>query len=177
MSAGSLKFLSEKLLFCQPVLLEARERSQTGIRRVGLTAALFVVQVCAATRAKTPAVASANDLHRQRQKYLLSQNVCQKESLPFKKANLGIIFLEPGLFGLYALRQGTVKEIETAVHFLHHRFQATCAHEFDLGFDFPDDANLSFEQFRRRMDSQWLHLLDFNRLVVDAARCVALSDD
>src|SRR2546428_10362831 len=51
-----------KLLFLEPVLLEARERGHSRVRRVGLTAALFVVQVRAAIRAQPPAVALADHL-------------------------------------------------------------------------------------------------------------------
>src|SRR5467141_3570133 len=74
-----------KLLFFQPVLLEARERGQSRVRRVGLTAALFVVQVRAAARAQPPAVAPANHLERQRQQHLLPQHIRQEESFSFKK--------------------------------------------------------------------------------------------
>ncbi len=51
---------ARKLLFFQPVLLEARERSQSWVRRVSLTPALFVVQVGAAIGAQTAAVTLAN---------------------------------------------------------------------------------------------------------------------
>jgi hypothetical protein len=51
-----------KLLFLEPVLLEARERGHSRVRRVGLTAALFMVQIRAASRAQPPAVALADHL-------------------------------------------------------------------------------------------------------------------
>src|SRR5205823_8195742 len=126
----------------QPVLLEARERSQTGIRRVGLTAALFVVEVRATTRAKAPAVASANDLHGQSQNHLLSQNIRQKEPLSFKKSNLGIVFFEPRLFRLQAFGQRAVEQVEAAIHFLDDGIQTACAHQLDLSFDFSGDTDL-----------------------------------
>src|SRR5467141_4878817 len=68
-----------KLLFLEPVLLEARERGHSRVRRVGLTAALFVVQVRAAIRAQPPAVALANDFYGQCQKHLLLDYVRQEE--------------------------------------------------------------------------------------------------
>src|SRR5258708_13744671 len=46
-----------KLLFLEPVLLEARERGHSRVRRVGLTAALFVVQVRPATPPQPPTIA------------------------------------------------------------------------------------------------------------------------
>src|SRR5712671_7302422 len=69
-----------KLLFLEPVLLEARERGHSRVRRVGLTAALFMVQVRAAIRAQSPAVALAYHLQRQRQQHLLFDHVRQEES-------------------------------------------------------------------------------------------------
>src|SRR5467141_4428745 len=76
-----------KLLFLQPVLFEARERGHSRVRRVGLTAALFVVQVRAATRAQPPAVALANYFQRQRQQHLLLDHVRQEDSFSVVESN------------------------------------------------------------------------------------------
>src|SRR5882757_1456537 len=84
-----------ELLFFQPILLEAREWGQTWVRRVGLTAALFVVEVRATVRAQTTAVALANHLERQRQKHLLFHNIRQKESFTLEKSNFSIVVLKP----------------------------------------------------------------------------------
>src|SRR5258708_21384629 len=58
------------LLFFQPVLLEARERRQARVSRVGLATALFLIQVRPAARAQTPALAPADHLQRQCQQHL-----------------------------------------------------------------------------------------------------------
>ena len=76
---------ARKLLFFQPVLFEARQRSQSWVRRVSLTAALFMVQVRAAIGAQTAAVALADDLQRQRQQHLLFTTSARKSPSPWKK--------------------------------------------------------------------------------------------
>src|SRR5256885_15771704 len=54
------------LLFLEPVLLQSRQGSQARIHAVSLAAALFVVQIRAACRAQSAAIAAANCLHRHR---------------------------------------------------------------------------------------------------------------
>jgi hypothetical protein len=63
-------FLPGKLLFFQPVLLEARERGHAMVHRVSLTPALFVVQVGSAARAEAAAFALADYLYGQLQQHL-----------------------------------------------------------------------------------------------------------
>src|SRR5205807_4312021 len=84
----------ENLLFLEPVLLEARERGHSRVRRVGLTAALFVVQVRTAIRAQSPAITLADHLQRQRQQQLLPQHVRQEESFSFVESNLGLVVFQ-----------------------------------------------------------------------------------
>ena len=63
--SDSMGFPPQNLLFLEPVLLQSREGSQSRIRRVRLTPALFMIQVGPATRAQPPAVALAYYFHRQ----------------------------------------------------------------------------------------------------------------
>src|ERR1700730_3924628 len=135
-------------------------------------AALFMIQVRAAIRAQTAAVAAANHLHWQRQQHLFPQQVCQKETFPFEKTNLGIVLFEPRFFRLLALGQRAVKEIKGAVHLVYNRLQASGAEQFHLRLDFARYANLPFEKFRCSADFQRANLLYFRGLVVDAARRV-----
>src|SRR5580698_6956045 len=116
-----------KLLFFEPVLLQARERSQPWIRRVGFTAALLVIQVSAAIWAQAPAVTLANDLQGERQKHLFSKNIGQKEAVTFKKANFGVVVLKPVFFRLSILRQRSVEEVKGAVYIFDDRLEATSA--------------------------------------------------
>src|SRR4029077_9269592 len=143
---------------------------------VGLTAALFVIEVCATVGAQAPAVAPANYLHRQRQQHLLTQHVRQKKPFSFEKPYFRVIFLQPSLFRFHALGQRAIKEVKRSADFLYHRFQAASAHQFDLGLDFPRDPYLAVQKLRGGVHLQRLDLLDFRRLVIDAARHVALPD-
>src|SRR5574337_815663 len=104
-----------KLLFFQPVLLEARQGSHTRVHRMGLTAALFVVQVHTAGRTQPPATALADSLHGQRQKHLLAQNIRQKKALALVEANIRLVFLKTFLLRLCALRQRSVKKVKGTV--------------------------------------------------------------
>src|SRR5579862_2299137 len=63
------------------------------------------------------------------------------------------------------------------MHFIDDRLEATGADHFDLGLDFACNPDLAFDKFRRGRDFQRIDLLHFRGLVVDAAGCVALSDD
>src|SRR5208282_2471356 len=63
------------LLLFEPVLLEAGQRCEAGIGRVLLATAFLVVEVGAAVRAKSAAIASADHLHGERQIHLLGQHV------------------------------------------------------------------------------------------------------
>ena len=91
-----------KLLFFQPVLLQARERGQPRVRRVGLTAALLMVQVGTATGAQSPAVTLANDLQGQGQQHLLSEHIRQKEAITLEEAYLSVVILQLVFFWLCA---------------------------------------------------------------------------
>src|SRR4029077_4278411 len=117
-------FSPGKLLFFQPVLLEARERGQARVRRVGLTAALFMVQVRPAAWAQTPAVASANHLERQRQQHLLLQNIRQEEAFSFEKPYLRVVVFQPVFSWLQILRHRTVEQVKRPVYVLNPRLQA-----------------------------------------------------
>jgi len=165
-----------KLLFFQPVLLQARERGQPRVRRVSLTAALLVVEVSTAIWAQSPAVTLANDLQGQRQQHLFSEHVRQKEAVTLKKADLGVIVLEPVFFRLSALGQRSVKQIKRAVHVLNDRFQAACADHFNLCFELTLNADLTLKQLRGSGDFHWGNLLDLRRMEIDAAREIALPD-
>src|SRR5450631_645918 len=170
-------FRPGNLLFFQPVLLQAREGSQSRVCGVRLTAALFVIQIRAAIRAQSPAVAAADDLHRQCQQHLFAQHIRQEQPFPCKKTNLRVVFPQPRFFWLFALWQRAVKQIERAMDFIHNGFQATSANQLDLGLDFACDANLRFEQLRGRIHFQRVYLLHFPGLVVDAAGRVTFADD
>src|SRR5258707_31475 len=133
--------------------------SNSRVRRVGLTAALFVVEVRPAIRAQAAAVALADHLQRQRQQHLLLQHVRQEESFSLVESNLSVIVLQPVLFVLDVLRQRSIKEVKRTAHFLDHRLQTTRTHQFDLRFEVALDSNLPFQQLRRRRHFQRLNLL------------------
>ncbi len=137
-------------MFLQPVLLKARERSQSRVRRVGLTAALFVVQVDAAMGTEAAAVALTNGLQRQGQKHLFPQNVRQEEPISVKKANFGIVILQPVFFVLGVLGKRGIKKIEVAAYFFDDGLQTAGADQFDFGLEVAFDANLAFQKLGRR---------------------------
>jgi len=127
--ADCIRLSPWKLLFFQPILLEAREWSQTGIRRVGLTAALFMVQVRATTGAQPAAIAAANHFHRQRQQHLFAQHhppgrvpLLRKNQFPrhlLSAAPLPV--LRPSAAGYR-------RRFKRTADFLDHRLKAARAH-------------------------------------------------
>src|ERR1700722_16699794 len=144
---------------------------------MSLTTALFVVQIRAAIRAKSSAIAAADDLHRQRQQNLLTQHVCQEQPFPLIKPNLCVAFLQLSLFRTLSLRQRAVEKVEGAMHFIDNRFETTSANHLDFRLDFPGNPNLAFDQFRSRRDFQRFDLLHFRGLIVDGAGRVTLAND
>src|SRR6266700_1946612 len=108
-------FGPRKLLFFQQVLFDACERSQAGIRGVGLAAALLVVQVGAAIWAQPPAVALANGLNGKRQQHLLFQHVRQEKAISLIKADICIVILQP-VFPVFdeigAFRKRRIKQVK-----------------------------------------------------------------
>src|ERR1700675_4342413 len=103
-------------------------------------------------------------------------HVRQEEAISFKKTNLRVVILEPVFFRLGAFGQGSVEQIESAVHVFDDRFEATRADHFNFCFELAFDANLTFEKLGRGGDFDMGDLLDLRRMVIDAARGVALPD-
>src|SRR4030081_945879 len=111
----------------QVVLDYERQYGQPGDRDVGFTAAFLGVQVYTTLRAKTPAIAAADRLHRQRQEHLFGQNVSEEKSLALKKRDFSVIQLEAFFLFLRHGGQGPVKEVKVAGHIFIHRLQTSRA--------------------------------------------------
>src|SRR5216683_3356909 len=141
---------------------------------MSLAAALFVIQIRSAVGAQPPAIAAANHFHRQRQQYLLSQHVRQKQSFALEKTDFRVVILQPRFFRPLTLRYRAVEEVERPVNLIYHRFHASSAHQLYLGFNLARDPDLTFQQLRGRIYFKGLHLLHLPCLVVDASRSVAL---
>jgi hypothetical protein len=90
----SMAFPPRFLLLFEPVLLQTRQGRHTRVRNVGFTAAFLVVQVHTALGAKSPAIAAADDFHRQRQKHLFGQDISQEQSFPLEKSDFRVVELE-----------------------------------------------------------------------------------
>ena len=78
------------------------------------------------------------------------------------------------MFGVLGERR--IKQVKRAADFFDHRFQAARADQLDFRFEVALDANLPVQQFRGRRDFQRLDLLNFRRMVVNAARSIDLPD-
>ena len=63
------------LLLFEPLLLQTRQGRHARVRDVDFTAAFLVVQIDSALRAKSPAIAAADNFHRQREEHLFGQDV------------------------------------------------------------------------------------------------------
>jgi hypothetical protein len=107
-----------------------------------------VVQVRATIRAQAPAVAAADHFHGQRQQHLLSQDIRKKYAFTLKKADFGVIILQPRFFRPLVLGYRAIKQIKRAIHFVYHRFQAPGANQFHFRLDVARNANLPVEQLR-----------------------------
>src|SRR5450432_3109535 len=166
---------ARNLLFFQPVLLEARERGQTWVRRVSLTPALFMIQVGTTIGAQTAAVALADDLEGQRQKHLLFDYIGQEESFTLEKSNFSIVVFELVFFGLFVLGQRRVEKIERAVYFFDDRLEATRALQLDFSVQLAFDANLAFEELGGGGYFEGIELLDLRGMEIDTTRRVGLA--
>src|SRR5207245_2400324 len=93
-----------------------------------------------------------------------------------KKADFGIVVLEPLFLRLYAFGKRAVDQVERPGNVLDHRLEAASTGHLDLGFELAVDANLSIHKLGRGSDFQGADLLHFGGLVVDAARRVGLVD-
>src|ERR1700687_2216033 len=108
--------------------------------------------------------------------HLFGQYIRQEQTLTLEEGNVGIVVLEPEFLFFGNRAHGAVHEVEIAANTLKNRLEATCAYQFNLGLQGPNNSQLPFQQLGSGPDLERLDLLEFGRMVVHAAGSIALPD-
>src|SRR5487761_1604041 len=114
---------------------------------MGFAAALFLVQVYPAVRAKSPAIAAANHFHGKRQIHLFGEHIGEEQAVTLEKRNLRIIQIQTEFLIPADRRHGAVEQVEILADFLDHGLQAPGANQFQRR-DLVKIAGMEIERSR-----------------------------
>src|SRR6202795_3032562 len=117
-------------------------------------AALFIVQVGSAVRAKAPAVAAADYLHGKGEVHLFGKDIRKEKAVAFEERDFGVIEVEMELLIMGNRGHRAIEKVEIAADLLDHRVEATRTHQLDTRVQVPVDADLPIHQLCHPPDFQ-----------------------
>jgi hypothetical protein len=125
--------------------LDVSQRRPTRIGRLFFTGARLNIQILSASGTKAAAALAANRPQRQREQYLLAQNVLKQDSLARVVANLSFPFGDRA-FGLASVyTQRAIEQIEIPSYLGRNRLDTTGAANLDFGGKIADYANVLYD--------------------------------
>src|SRR5487761_288392 len=143
---------------------------------MGFAAALFLVQVYPAVRAKSPAIAAANHFHGKRQIHLFGEHIGEEQAVTLEKRNLRIIQIQTEFLIPADRRHGAVEQVEILADFLDHGLQAPGANQFQPRVERAIDPDLIVDKLRRCANIQRLDLVKIAGMEIERSRSVILPD-